>query len=135
MAFLAVLNIFLVQKLIFGHFWDCKKWKFGQTFFREIDLYDFMSFFSLDFFKFSGPLCTVCCYYNFTKKMWKTFFDLIFFSNRICPTAGNVRCYKTSFAVKWFHYQENKSLRRWFIGYWKEIKFWKKSLLHIRRSP
>ena len=25
-AFLAVWNFFLVQKLIFGHFWNCKKW-------------------------------------------------------------------------------------------------------------
>ena len=45
-AFLAVLNFFPVQKLIFG-----------QIFFREIDLFDFTSFFGLEFFKFSGPLC------------------------------------------------------------------------------
>ena len=31
--------------------------KFSQKFFREIDLFDFTSFFGLDFFKFSGPLC------------------------------------------------------------------------------
>ena len=30
---------------------------FGQNIFREIDLFDFTSFFGLDFFKFSGPLC------------------------------------------------------------------------------
>ena len=30
--------------------------EFGQKIFREIDLFDFTSFFGLDFFKFSGPL-------------------------------------------------------------------------------
>ena len=41
-------------------FWSFLKWqkmKFGQIFFREIYLFDFTSFFGLDFFKFSGPLC------------------------------------------------------------------------------
>ena len=28
-----------------------------KKFFREIDLFDFTSFFGLDFLKFSGPLC------------------------------------------------------------------------------
>ena len=32
-AFLAVLNFFLVQKLIFGHFWNSKKWNLAQKFF------------------------------------------------------------------------------------------------------
>ena len=31
--------------------------KFGQKFFREIDLFDLTSFLGLDFLKFSGPLC------------------------------------------------------------------------------
>ena len=31
--------------------------EFGQKKFREIDLFDFMKFFGLDFCKFSGPLC------------------------------------------------------------------------------
>ena len=50
------LAAFLVQKLIFGHFWNCKKWNLVKIKFREIDLFDFTSFFGLDFFKFSGPL-------------------------------------------------------------------------------
>ena len=29
-------TIFLVQKLIFGHFWNCKKWNLAKKFFREI---------------------------------------------------------------------------------------------------
>ena len=29
----------------------------GKKIFRNIDLFDFTSFFGLDFFKFSGPLC------------------------------------------------------------------------------
>ena len=32
-AFLAFLNIFPVQKLIFGHFWNCKKWILVTKFF------------------------------------------------------------------------------------------------------
>ena len=34
--------------------------EFGQKKIREIDLFDFTSFFGLDFFKFSGPLWTLC---------------------------------------------------------------------------
>ena len=30
---------------------------FGQKKIREIDLFDFTSFFCMDFFKFSGPMC------------------------------------------------------------------------------
>ena len=39
---------------------------FGQkNFFREIDLFDFTSFFGLDFFKFSGPgHCEVTTFYT-----------------------------------------------------------------------
>ena len=32
-AFLAVLNFFPVQKFIFGHFWNYKKWIFGKNLF------------------------------------------------------------------------------------------------------
>ena len=32
--------------------------EFGQTNFREIDLFDFKNIFGLDFFNFSGPLCS-----------------------------------------------------------------------------
>ena len=49
-AFLVVLNFFPVQKLIFGYFWNCKRWNLVKRFFGEIDLFDFMSFFGLDFF-------------------------------------------------------------------------------------
>ena len=56
-AFLAVLNFFPVEKLIFGHFWNCKKWNLANKIFREIDLFDFKSFFGLYFLNFSGPLC------------------------------------------------------------------------------
>ena len=38
-AFLAVLNFFPVQKLIFGHFWNCKKWILVKKIFREIDAF------------------------------------------------------------------------------------------------
>ena len=35
-AFLAVLNFFPGQKLIFGHFWNCKKMEFGKRFFVKL---------------------------------------------------------------------------------------------------
>ena len=54
-AFLAVLHFFPVQKLIFGHYCNWKKWNLVKKN-RGIDLLDFTSFFGLDYFKFSGPL-------------------------------------------------------------------------------
>ena len=45
-VFWTVLNFFPVQKLIFGHFRNRKKWNLvKKNFFREIDLFDFTSFF------------------------------------------------------------------------------------------
>ena len=35
-AFLAVLNFFPVQKLIFCHFWNCKKWNLSKHFFVKL---------------------------------------------------------------------------------------------------
>ena len=55
-AFLAVLNFFPVQNFIFGHFWNSQKLNLVKKRIHEIDLFDFTSFFGLDFFKFSGPL-------------------------------------------------------------------------------
>ena len=43
--------------------------EFGRIFFREIDLIDFMSFFGVDFFKFSGPFC-VGLLFDLTKKFF-----------------------------------------------------------------
>ena len=51
---IASLIFFLVQKLIFGHFWNCKKWILVKIKFREIDLFDITSFFGhyhCNFFK------------------------------------------------------------------------------------
>ena len=45
---------------------------FGQKEFREIDLFDFTSFFSLDFFKFSGPLCKQTADQNVNKSHLQT---------------------------------------------------------------
>ena len=55
-AFLAVLNFFPVQKLIFGQFWNCKKMEFHEKNFFW--LIWFHEFFCLNFFKFSGLLCS-----------------------------------------------------------------------------
>ena len=41
--------------------------EFGQKIFLEIDLFDFMSFFGLDYFKFSGPLCNPLFYLFFVR--------------------------------------------------------------------
>ena len=48
-AFLAVLNFFPVQKLIFWPFLKKQKMEFGQKIFREIDLFDFTSFLAWTF--------------------------------------------------------------------------------------
>ena len=39
-----MLNFFPVQKLIFSHFWNCKKWNLVEKIIRGIDLFDFTSF-------------------------------------------------------------------------------------------
>ena len=49
-------KLFSSSKIDFWSFLKLQKMKFVQKFFREIDLFDFTSFFGLDFFKFSGPL-------------------------------------------------------------------------------
>ena len=55
-ACLSVLNFFPLKKLIFWPFLKLQKMEFGHKIFREIDLFDFMTFIGLDFFKFSCPL-------------------------------------------------------------------------------
>ena len=55
-AFLAVLNFFPIQKLIFWPFFKLQKMELRKKI-RQIDLFVFTSFFGRDFFKFSGLLC------------------------------------------------------------------------------
>ena len=55
-AYLAVLNFFPVQKLILAIFEIAKNGICSKKIFREIDLFDFTSFFGLDFLRFSGLL-------------------------------------------------------------------------------
>ena len=59
-----ILNLFPIQKLIFGHFWNCKKWNLAKKSFHEIDLFVFTSLFGLDIVKFSGPLCSIKGFYS-----------------------------------------------------------------------
>ena len=63
-------------------FWPFLKWQkmafVKKIFFREIDLFDFTSFFGPDFFKFSVPFCE-----TLTKKLvfsmnWSYFFKACF---------------------------------------------------------
>ena len=49
-AFLAVLNFFPVQKLIFSHFLNCKKWKLAKKNFVKLIYLISRVFFGLDFF-------------------------------------------------------------------------------------
>ena len=51
--------LFPSSKNDFWPFLKLQKMKFGQKKFSEIDLFDFTSFFGLDIFKFSGPLCDI----------------------------------------------------------------------------
>ena len=72
-------SFFPVQKLILGQFWNCKKWILFKIFFREIDLFDFTSFFGLDFFKFSGLLWKKATYirtfvWYYSNRLKKSFF-------------------------------------------------------------
>ena len=62
-AFLAVLNFVPSSKIDFWPFLKLQKNGFwSKNFFREIDLFDFTSFFGLDFLKFSGPRCKINVY-------------------------------------------------------------------------
>ena len=58
-AFLAVLNIFPVEKLIFGHFWNGKKMEFGQKNFVKLNYLIARVFWPGLFFKFSGPASAI----------------------------------------------------------------------------
>ena len=63
--------------------------EFGQkNFFREIDLFDFTSFFGLDFFKFSGPPN------KFTGKSRKILLNLCstHFSVGVCVPDSSLKC-------------------------------------------
>ena len=70
---MAVLNFFPVQKLIFGHFEIAKKWNLVKNIFLEIDLFDFTSFFVLDFLKFSGPLWYIMGKMSGSCHIWNCF--------------------------------------------------------------
>ena len=63
-AFLVVLNFFQVQKLTFGHFLNGKIWNLVKKIIRKIDLFDFMSFFGLDFFKILWPTMRFIRYFD-----------------------------------------------------------------------
>ena len=54
------------MKLHFWSFLKLQKMKFCQKFFLEIDLFDFTSFFSLDFFNFMAHCATVQSYKNWS---------------------------------------------------------------------
>ena len=43
--------------MIFGRFWNCKKWNLAKKFFVKLIYLISQVFFGPDFFKFSGPLC------------------------------------------------------------------------------
>ena len=55
-AFLAVLNFFPVQKMIFGHFWNGKKWNLVRKNYMKL-IYFISRVFLAWTLKFSGPLC------------------------------------------------------------------------------
>ena len=59
-AFLAVLNVFPIQKLIFGHFWNSKKWNLvKKNFFVKLIYLISWVFAAWTFF--SGLLCSSLC--------------------------------------------------------------------------
>ena len=56
-AFLAVLNFFPIQNMIFGHIWNGNKWNLVKKYFVKLIYLISRVFFGLDFLKFSGQLC------------------------------------------------------------------------------
>ena len=64
-AFLAVLNFFPVKKFIFGHFWNSKKNGIWSKKFREIDLFNFTSFFPCTFLTFLAHVRFSQFYWHF----------------------------------------------------------------------
>ena len=89
---MSVLKFFPVQKLIFGHFWNCKKWNLAKKF-REIDSFDFTSFSGLDILKVSGPPCYMKNLFFF--KSWnqvsKLTWTVIKATLRFAPTKVTIR--------------------------------------------
>ena len=63
-AFLAVLNFFPVPKSNLVNFEIAKKWNLAKKFFVKLIYLTSQIFFGLDFFKFSGPLCTYNSFVN-----------------------------------------------------------------------
>ena len=121
-SILAVFIFFPVQKLIFGHFWNCKKWNLVKKKFCEIDLFDFMSFFGLDFFKFSGPLWI----YNYTYKI-----DVVKITSwekkpfRILQLNGLPSKYFFKGQCKiFFKKKEKETMKSILCVYWKRQKMW-----------
>ena len=66
-VFLAVLNIFPVQKLIFGHFWNCKKWNLVKTKFVKLIYLISRVFLAWTFFKFSGLLWGIIAIFHLAR--------------------------------------------------------------------
>ena len=86
-AFLAVLKIFPSSKIDFLAIFEIAKSGCWLRKIREIDLFDFPSFFGLDFLKFSGPLCV-----SMKIKMKKQLFVYvyIFLCNQLRPVLLNL---------------------------------------------
>ena len=51
------MTVFPLQKLVFGRFWNCKKWNWVKKIIREIDLFDFASFLVWTFFNYLEHHC------------------------------------------------------------------------------
>ena len=58
-AIFIVLNFFSVQKLIFSHFWNCKKWNLVKKIFFVKLIWVFLAW---TFFLFSSPLCNTTAF-------------------------------------------------------------------------
>ena len=61
-----VLNFFQVQKLIFGHFWNCKKWNLAKNFFVKLIYLISWLFLAWTFFNF---LAHCACFWGKSKKV------------------------------------------------------------------
>ena len=67
---MAVLNFFPVQKFIFGHFWNCKKWNLVKKKLVKLIYLISQVFSAWTFFKFSGLLCVCSRISHYSIQIW-----------------------------------------------------------------
>ena len=129
-AFLAVLNFFPVQKLIFGHFCNCKKWIFFVKFINIL----FHEFFCLDFFYIFWP-AVVCTY---VLQFWHfpelQNFVLTFFRFSLLTIPSGLFFARASTDISTFFFENGNSMQQTLDSssslFWKSTIFYQNRIIH-----